>query len=125
MALGSFYLSIGRLVDSGKALDAALALEPNHVGANRAQAVVAFLAGRPADAEAHLKRLAEESSAVEPQMSLGDYYFATGKLNDAIAVFERLSKDSRNQFAVMPRLVRGVRAALGTPWLLELLSIDS
>ena len=80
MALGSFYLSIGRLADAGKALDAALALEPNHVGANRAKAVLAFLAGRPADAEAHLKRLAEVSSAVEPQLSLGDYYFATGKL---------------------------------------------
>ena len=106
MALGSFYLSIGRLADSGKALDAALALEPNHVGANRAKTVLAFLAGRPADAEGHLKRLAEVSSAVEPQISLGDYYFATGKLDDAIAVFERLSKDSRNQLAVMPRLVR-------------------
>ncbi len=106
MALGSFYLSIGRLADAKASLDAVLALEPNHVGGNRAKAVLAFLSGRPADAEAHLKRLAELSSALEPQLSLGDYYFATGKLKDAIAIFERLSKDSRNQFTVMPRLVR-------------------
>ena len=114
MALGSFYLSIGRLADSGKALDAALALDPNHVGANRTKAVLAFLRGRPAEAEAHLKRLAELSSAVEPQVSLGDYYFAVGKLNEAIAVFERLSKDSRSQFAVMPRLVRAYASSGNT-----------
>jgi tetratricopeptide (TPR) repeat protein len=106
MALGSFYLSIGRLREANTALDAALALEPNHVGANRSKAVLAFLTGRPADAEAYLKRLADASSALEPQMALGDYYFAIRKLDDATAVFERLSKDPRNQVAVMPRLVR-------------------
>jgi tetratricopeptide (TPR) repeat protein len=106
MALGSFYLSIGRLADARTELDAALALDPNHLGANRAKAVLAFVAGRPVDAEAPLKRLADLSNAIEPQLSLGDYYFATGKLNEAIAILERLSKDSRNHLAVMPRLVR-------------------
>ena len=51
---------------------------------------------------------------MEPQMSLGDYYFATGKLDDAIAVFERLSKDPRNQLAVMPRLVRAYASSGNT-----------
>ena len=114
MALGSFYMSIGRLPEAGAALDAALALDPNHVGANRAKAVLAFLNGRPTDAEAHLKRLADTSSALEPQISLGDYYFAIGKLKDAIAVFERLSKDSRNQLSVMPRLVRAYASSGNT-----------
>jgi tetratricopeptide (TPR) repeat protein len=115
MALGSFYLSVGRLADAGAALDAALALEPAHVGANRAKAVLAFLNGRPGDAEAHLKRLAESSSAVAPQIALGDYYLAVGKLPEATAIFERLAKgDARNQFAVMPRLIRAYASAGNT-----------
>ena len=114
VALGSFYLSTGRLDDARAALDAALAMDPNHVGANRAKAVLAFAAGRPADAEAHLKSLADGSSGFEPQVSLGDYYLAIGRPNDAVAVFEPLSKNSRHQLAVMPRLVRAYASA-GNP----------
>ncbi len=122
MALGSFYLSTGRLADAGTALDATLALEPAHGGANRAKAVLAFLTGRPGDAEAYLKRLAESSSAVTPQVALGDYYLAVSKLSEAIAIFERLSKDARNQFAVMPRLIRAYASAGNTKAARDLVS---
>jgi tetratricopeptide (TPR) repeat protein len=122
MALGSFYVSVGRLADAGVALDATLALEPAHAGANRTKAVLAFLSGRPGDAEAYLKRLAESSSAVPPQIALGDYYFAVSKLKEATAIFERLSKDSRNQSAVMPRLIRAYATAGNTKAARDLVS---
>jgi tetratricopeptide (TPR) repeat protein len=111
LALGSFYLSVGRLPEASSALDAALALEPSHLGAARAKAVLAFLNRRPAEAEVHLKRLADGSTAVQPQIALGDYYLAIGKLPEAVELFERLARDSRNQSAVMPRLVRAYAGA--------------
>jgi tetratricopeptide (TPR) repeat protein len=122
MAIGSFYLSVGRLTDAGAALDAALALEPAHVGANRAKAVLAFLTGRPGDAETYLKRLAESSNAIRPQVSLGDYYLAVSKLPEATAIFERLAKDAHTHFAVMPRLIRAYASAGNTKAARDLVS---
>ena len=114
LALGNFYLSTNRLAEAGAAFDTALALEPGHVGANRAKAVLAFTEGRPTDAEVHLKRLAEGSTAPQPQIALGDYFLATGKLPEATALFERLAKDPRNHLAVMPRLVRAYASSGNT-----------
>jgi len=111
LALGNFYLSSARLADASAAFDAALKLDGAHLGANRAKAVLAFMNGRPHDAEPYLKRMAETSTSPGQQMSLGDYYLAVGKVPEATAIYERLSKDSRNELSVMPRLVRAYASA--------------
>ena len=111
LALANFYLSSGKRDLALRSVDAALAKDPKHEGANRAKALLLFITGKQAEAEKYLQQIAQSSSAVMPKLALADYYLATGKLPQAIQTLTPLAADPRTAGAAAPRLARAHASA--------------
>jgi tetratricopeptide (TPR) repeat protein len=110
LALGNFYSSLRRTADAERAFDEALKLDPANVLANRFVAAAKFSAGRPAEAEPYLRRIADASERPEGTLALADYYLLLGRPKDAIASLESL-KSGRGRPDVTLRLARAHAAA--------------
>jgi tetratricopeptide (TPR) repeat protein len=103
IALANYHLAVGDQVGTEAALRAALRIEPAHVLANRALAYFYVGAGRAAEAEPHLKIVAEASSGAAGQMGLAEYYLAQQRTPEARQWFERVAS-GRGRLAAAARL---------------------
>ena len=91
LALGRFYWSAGRQAETRQAFETALQIDPKHIGANRTMALLSLATGRLEDAERYLKQVAEISKAPAAQFTLADFYMASGRAKDAIALLTPLA----------------------------------
>jgi tetratricopeptide (TPR) repeat protein len=111
LALGNFYWSQGRQADTERAFEAALQLDPKHIGANRAMAVLSLATGRLSQAEKHLKLVAEVSKAPAAYFALAEFYVATNRAQDAIALLTPLAADGRRVVGAKNRLAAALAAS--------------
>ncbi len=91
----------GRATEAEQSIRAALALDPGHLPAHRALAGVYLSTNRAAQAEPHLKALAESdnSTAARSKLALADYYVAMNRPDDASRMLEDIAKSNKNAFA--------------------------
>jgi tetratricopeptide (TPR) repeat protein len=89
VALGSHYWSNGRIDAARTEIEAALALDPGHLDANRALAIFYMATGRQADAEPLWRRIAEAPQG--SPFALADYYIAVNRLPEAEALLRGLA----------------------------------
>ncbi len=106
LALANFHWAAGRVREAEQQFDVALKLEPKNEGANRAMAVFSLTTGRTAKAEQYLKQVADTSKSASALFSLTDYYVATGRPKDAIALLEAASGVDMPDIGAKPRLAR-------------------
>lgn len=112
LALGQFLWSAGRRADAEAEFKAALALEPANALANRSLAAFYLRSDRAAEAEPYFKKVVEGSGAVEAKLALSDYYISTRRPADAVAILEKLSKETRYWPVAMAKIA-GIRYGEG------------
>jgi putative PEP-CTERM system TPR-repeat lipoprotein len=91
MALANFYWAGRRSADAANALHAALERAPNDAAANHAMAVFSLATGRIFEAERYLKQLVHVTKSDASHFALADYYVATRRSADAIALLTPLA----------------------------------
>jgi tetratricopeptide (TPR) repeat protein len=106
LALANFYWADGRFNEAGKALDAALAMSPNDESANHALAIFSLATGRVREAEQYLKQLARTTGTPTAQFTLADYYIATHRASEAIAILTPIASASQPPPEAKHRLAR-------------------
>ncbi len=109
LALGNFYWATRRQSETEKAFDAALSVDPTNIPANRAMALLAMATGRMDKAEKHLKQVLDVSKSSAALFALSDFYVATNRAKDAIALLEPFA--NKPQPAVKQRLAAAVAAS--------------
>jgi tetratricopeptide (TPR) repeat protein len=88
LALAQYLWTSGRVSDAERILKVARQLEPANPLANRALAALHVSTGRLDEAEPYFKTLADNSKALGPALDLANYYVATRRPANAIAVLE-------------------------------------
>jgi tetratricopeptide (TPR) repeat protein len=111
LALGRFYWSVGRHSETERAFDAALAIDPKHIAAHRAMALLAISRRRLADAEKHLKRVVEIAKTPSAVFALSDFYVASGRPKEAIALLAPLATGTPNVADARHRFVAATAAS--------------
>lgn len=106
LALANFYWAVGRLPEAAQAFEAALRLAPQNESANHAMAVFSLATGQVIEAEKYLKQLADVTRTPAAQFSLAEYYIATRRAADAIAILSPLAGDERTATEAKYRLAR-------------------
>jgi tetratricopeptide (TPR) repeat protein len=104
LALANFQWSTGDVAAVGRSLEQAFELDRGHVVTNRAMAAFYRAVGRAADAERHLKFLADASPNVAEQFTLADYYVSERRWDDARRVLEPLQTNIAAAGAAETRL---------------------
>ena len=95
VALANFYWSIGRRDVAETTLREALAADPQSVIVNRALAALYLSSERLAEAEKPLKLIADETKDADSIIALSDYYRATRRNDESLALLEKLAADER------------------------------
>ena len=111
LALSQFYWSVGRQAETERALEAALKIDPKHIAANRAMALLSLSTGRTTDAEKYLKQAAETSKSPRAWFALSDFYVASGRAKEAIALLTPLAKATTPVVGVRHRLAAAMAAS--------------
>ncbi len=112
LAAANYYWSIGRMEEVRKDLDYALRIDPKHIVANRAMALLQMTTGHPEEAETYLKAVVANTTDPEARLSLADYYVWQKRLADATPLLEELAKHKTSFGAATSRLA-GIAY---TPW---------
>ena len=105
MALANFYWSSGQRDATERTLRDALAINAKDVYVNRVLAYFLMVSNRAAEAEPHLKMIADETRDPLARAALADYYRQTGREQEAMQVLDLLYKEEKG-FAIA-----GVRRA--------------
>jgi len=94
MALGSFYQARGRFPEAEKQFHLAMALDANEPTPRTAMARLYLAEGKKAEAEDFLRQVKRDfpDNSVGYRM-LGDFYFATGDVDKAVAEYDSLYKE--------------------------------
>ena len=106
MALANYLWASRDLPGAEKEMRSALALDPKHAVANRALAMFLMVTGKPAEAEPHLKMVAETTPGPEPTFFLAEYYVRLNRIDDARVVLTPLLKDDDAFVGTSVRLAR-------------------
>ena len=104
LSLANFQWVSGELQAVEKTLRRALAINPKHTVANHALATLLIATGRPAEAEAPLKTMAEGSGSLEARFALANYYARVGRRDEAREILQRLIEDKRSASSATLRL---------------------
>jgi tetratricopeptide (TPR) repeat protein len=106
MALANFRWATGDLNAAEREIRTALSLDPKHVVANRAMAMHLMISGKAADAEPHLKIVADATPAPDPKYFLADYYVRLNRPDDAKALLSPMLKNNDTFVGASVRLAR-------------------
>ena len=93
LSLANLYWSTNRMPEAEKLMLEALQLEPRHLLANRAMALVYMSTGRQANAEAPLKIVAEDGKGPEDRLGLADYYVSIRRTPEARTLYEQIARE--------------------------------
>lgn len=93
LALAQFYWMAGRQDDAESTLLRAIELQPTHLAANRASAAFYISTARPLEAERFLKAVVEHSTEPGAPLMLANYYAATGREKEALAILAPVAAD--------------------------------
>lgn len=91
LALSNFYWAAGRLADSGPVLEHAVQMKPDNILAQRALAMYYMMAGKTAEAEGPYKAIARIAKDQNSRLALADYYTATKRTPEAIALLKQIA----------------------------------
>lgn len=114
LALANFYWASGRQTEAAQALEAALAQEPANETANHAMAIFSLATGRIREAEKYLRQLADVTKSHAAQFSLAEYYIATRRPQEAIAILTPLATSPQSDPEARRHLARAY-ASVGQP----------
>ncbi len=104
LALADFYWSVSEVDRAEASLGRALLLDANDLLTNRTLAKLYLATNRPAEAERHLKVVAERSTDPESQVSLADLYISSRRFEDARRVLLPMTTRERSRSAAETRL---------------------
>ena len=93
LALMNIHWASGDLAKTESVVKEALALEPRNELANRALAAFYVGTGRPKEAEAPLRTLADSATTAAPKLTLAEYYLRSGRSGEAIPLLNELVSD--------------------------------
>lgn len=111
LALANFYWAAGRYGVAGQTLETALQMAPTDQEANHAMAVFSLATGRVREAEKYLKQLADVTTTPAAQFTLADYYIATRRSPEAIAILAPMAAEPRSSPETRQRLARAYMGA--------------
>src|SRR5687767_12117871 len=106
MSLANYLWATRDLPGAEKAMRTALALDPKHLIANRAIAMYLMITNKAAEAEPHLKMVAEATPGPEADYFLAEYYVRLNRIDDARAVLTPLLTDDDAFVGASVRLAR-------------------
>jgi tetratricopeptide (TPR) repeat protein len=102
LALADFYWSEGRRLEAEKTLEDALSIEPKNLSIHRALATLFVALERPAEAEPHVRIIAETSKELSDQLALVRYFVLSKRLDDARQLIEALGpSEESSRFATL------------------------
>jgi tetratricopeptide (TPR) repeat protein len=104
LALGNYYWLVRRVKDAENTLLNALKIDLRDQNVNQFLANLYIVTGRPAEAEAPLRRVAEASDRAQPQITLADYYIRQRRPDEARRVLEGVAKRPEAAAAARSRL---------------------
>jgi putative PEP-CTERM system TPR-repeat lipoprotein len=104
LSLANFYWAANRLSDAEVVFKQVLLLDSKSPDALRGLATMYLSAGRNADAEEAIKKVAGLSTDVGPQMILADFYLSTGRTEQAVSLYEEISKRPESYVRATTRL---------------------
>ncbi len=94
LALGGFYQSRGRLPEAEEQLKHAITIDPKNANARSGLVRLYMMEGKRSEAESFLRQTKQDlSDNPAGYRMLGDYYFANGDLDKALAEYESIFKD--------------------------------
>ena len=98
LALANFLWTQRRVQEAEQEIKQSITIEPRNLLANRMLASLYMSSNRQAEAEQPLKIIADESGTAETRFALADYYYVTGRRDEATKLLTALSSD-QNSFA--------------------------
>lgn len=104
LGLANFYWATRKAAETGRTLQEAHKLQPDHPLTNRMLALFQIAIGKPADAEPYLMKLAEVSTDPNAQVVLADYYIASGQSKKAVPLLQQIASNKGTRSAVDLRL---------------------
>lgn len=111
LALANFYWAAGRFGEAGETLESTLQMAPNDEETNHALAIFSLATGRIREAEKYLKQLVSINGAPAAQFTLADYYIATHRSSEAIAILAPITSGPRPPAQARQRLARAYMGA--------------
>jgi Flp pilus assembly protein TadD len=106
LSLANFLWSTDDKAGAEQAIKHALQLDPKNIVANRGIAMYYMVSNRAAEAEPHLKLVAEASKGPEPKYLLAEYYLRQGRPDDARSTLAALLADNDSFVGASIRLAR-------------------
>jgi tetratricopeptide (TPR) repeat protein len=91
LALANYLWTAGRMDEAEHAIAEALTIAPDHILANRMKADLYIRTGRPEQAEAPLKKVADVSQVPAARLQLADYYLGLNRIDDARRLLQELA----------------------------------
>jgi tetratricopeptide (TPR) repeat protein len=101
VALAQFHIAVGEFDAAERALQRALAVTSDAAAVHRMLAMFYVGAGRAAEAEPHLKAVADASAP--GRVELAEYYAAMNRSNDALVLLDRVVSDPKADAATIAR----------------------
>ena len=107
LALAGFYQSRRRFAEAEQQVQLVMAADPKDVDARAAMAKLYLSEGKRGEAESFLRRVKQDfpDNSVGYRM-LGDFYFAIGDLDKAVAEYESLYRDHAKDLVVQKNYVQ-------------------
>jgi putative PEP-CTERM system TPR-repeat lipoprotein len=93
LALANFYWGSGQRDDAIRTLNEALAIDASDAMLRRLLAFFYMASNRPAEAEAHLKAVAEQSPDPNARAMLADFYRRARRFPEALQVLDTIGQD--------------------------------
>jgi len=106
LSYSNFLWANGDLPQAEQEMRKALEIDPRNTTGNRAMAMYYMVTNRPADAEPHLKIVAETMPGPEAKYFLAEYYLRLGRIDDARVTLQPLLKDDAAFVGASVRLAR-------------------
>jgi putative PEP-CTERM system TPR-repeat lipoprotein len=103
MALANLYQTVGRWADAEKVLREAIVLDPKSAAVNAALATVLMQTGRAVQAEPFMKVASDSVGTLQASLGMADYYVSVGRLAEALALLEKVSKTDEGFAAALIR----------------------
>jgi putative PEP-CTERM system TPR-repeat lipoprotein len=91
LALGRFLAGAGRAAEAEASFKKAYELDPKNSMTGRALAAFYMTSNRPAEAEPYLKAIAVASKDPAPTIALADYYIAVQRVDEAVALLNKVA----------------------------------
>ena len=106
VAFANFLWATGDMPQAEKEMRTALAIDPKHLVTHRAMAMFLMLSRRPAEAEPHIKAVADAAPGAEPKYYLAEYYLRMDRVEDAREILTALVQKDDSFVGASVRLAR-------------------